>query len=446
MRLVRATTLATLAGLAALATSASANPIDQYGFGSRSAAMAGAAAADGHNGVAANYYNPGALVASGRMSLDVGYMYNHHALAINGLDQHVSDSSGFVAGIVVPGQIGGLKLAVGAAVHLPDERATRSRQILFSKPRWALFDNRPQRFMLSTNVAVQLKPGLSIGGGVSYMSRTEGVIRLRGLVGFPLPQDSDLELATDVDLVAVRYPQAGIYWEPTRDLALGLTYRHTFLLQVHQGFRVEGDVGTPGTAPIIRDGFFQLISDSRDLFQPTQVALGAEYHPIKKLRVNLDATYQRWSTFRDPAADIRIDLDLKDLQSLVKLPPPRVFGPAGFHDTLVVRTGVELGVMQRRRMSMVVRGGYAFEPTPVPEQSGETNFVDCDKHTIAAGAGLRLWGLTAVLPRPFDIDLHLAATILPERLTRKWSPVDTTGDYRAGGVLWQAGLMTRLEF
>ena len=437
--------LATLLVLAA-AGPARGNPIDQFGFGSRAAAMAGAAAADVADGAAANYYNPGALIARRRMTFELGYTYNHPDLSINGQSQGVDDSRGILAGLVVPGRIGKLELAVGAAVHLPDERITRTRQLLFSRPRWVLFDNRPQRLLMSTNLAVRIMKGLTIGGGITYMSREKGLIDLKGLVGLPDPKDSNLDLAIGVDLVSIRYPQAGILWEPAPGVAVGLTYRDKFELEVHEGFRVDGSIGAPGIPPIVENGYFQLLSQSTDLFQPAQVAAGLSLQPWRRTRVELDATWNHWSAFKDPAAVIALSLDLKQLNNLVRIPPPRTFGPAGFHDTIVPRLGIEHQLHEGRSMDVTLRGGYSYDPSPVPEQGGTTNFVDNDKHSLLIGAGLAIKGMGPILPRPLLVDVHLGATFLPERLTRKWSPVDPVGDYRSGGTLWQIGLTTRAEF
>jgi hypothetical protein len=54
---------------------------------------------------------------------------------------------------------------------------------------------------------------------------------------------SSLTTNIGVDLEAVRYPQAGILWEVTRNISLGVTYRHSFTLQVDQAFQINGNVG-----------------------------------------------------------------------------------------------------------------------------------------------------------------------------------------------------------
>jgi long-chain fatty acid transport protein len=82
----------------------------------------------------------------------------------------------------------------------------------------------------------------------------------------------------------------------------------------------------------------------------------------------------------------------------------------------------------------------------VPEQRGESNFADADKHTFAVGSGLELTRVTAILPRPVTIDAHLAVTALPPRDNRKLNPVDRTGDFVADGLVVNVGVMLRSRF
>ena len=61
---------------------------DQFGFGSRSAAMSGAVTADADD-FSAGYYNPAGIVEAPGIELSVGYLYNVPMLNVNGLDNEV---------------------------------------------------------------------------------------------------------------------------------------------------------------------------------------------------------------------------------------------------------------------------------------------------------------------------------------------------------------------
>jgi long-chain fatty acid transport protein len=431
--------------VAALGGAARANPIDAFGYGSRAAAMGGAATAASEDS-SANYYNPAGLVRGSDLRIDIGYRYAQPLLRINKQDLGVDASHGFLIGLVAPGRIGPFRFAFGASLWLPDQRLTRVRSLPFDQPRFVLFDNRPQRLYLAANVAIQIVPGLYIGGGLTFMSRTAGQLFLKGSVAVSDPDASSLVSKIDVDLVAVRYPQAGILWEPTPWLSIGASYRHSFVLNLDQQFRIDGNVGNPGLTPVVENGYLAAHSISTDLFQPWQLTGGGALRLKRDLLVTFDLTFARWSEFPIPAANLTLGLDIGVYNDRVMLPPARSYPPSRFHDIVIPRAGVEWRAWQRPKLALDVRAGYSYEPTPVPEQIGESNFADSDKHTVAVGAGLELSRFTSILPRPLAIDVHFAATYLPPRTNRKLDALDHVGDFVADGVIVQIGLMLRSRF
>jgi long-chain fatty acid transport protein len=431
--------------LAILASPARANPIDAFGYGSRATSMGGAATAASEDS-SANYYNPAGLVKGRDLRIDLGYRYAQPILRLNGRDVGVDASRGLFVGLVVPSAIGPFRFAFGASLWLPDQRLTRARSLPFGQPRFVLFDNRPQRLFLAANLAIQIVPGLYVGGGLTFMSRTLGQLFLKGDVAVSDADSSTLVTNINVDLVAVRYPQAGILWEVTRYLTLGLSYRHSFVLKLDQQFRIDGNVGNPGLTPIVENGYFSARSVSMDLFQPWQLTVGGALRLLRRWLVTVDVTYARWSEFPAPAANLTLGLDIGIYNNRVMLPAPRAYPPSGFHDLVIPRVGVEWRAWQRPKLALDLRGGYSYEPTPVPEQSGESNFADSDKHTFSVGAGLELTRLTAILPRPLAIDAHVALTVLPPRANRKIDALDPVGDFVADGVIVNMGLMLRSRF
>jgi long-chain fatty acid transport protein len=426
------------------AAPAAANPVDVFGFGARGAAMASAqvAAADD---ASATYYNPALLVRSEDVRIDVGFQAGLPRLFVDGEDLGVDPSHGTTIGLLVPGVVAGRAVAVGAGVFLPDQHITRTRALPSPRPRFALYDNRPQRLFLSADVAVELRPGLSVGAGLAYMSGTQGEVLLQGLVGFPQPEASNLALSIDVDLRTVRYPHAGLAWQALPWLNLGLSYRGGFTLQIDQTVRIDGDVGLPDLPPVVDDGFLSLRSVSQDLFQPAQLTAGLAAQLTPATAVAFDLAWHRWSVFDNPAAELTIDLDIGQFNEFVDLPPDRPIPAPHYHDTVVPRLGVER-VLGRGDRVVRARGGYAYEPSPAPEQFGETNFIDSDRHLLSAGAGLELPGLGGILVRPVALDAFVGVTVLEPRAHRKLSPVDPVGSYRSTGWLLSAGVTSRWRF
>jgi long-chain fatty acid transport protein len=431
--------------LTAAAGAARANPVDAFGFGSRAAAMGGAATAVADDG-AANYYNPAGLVVGRDLRIDLGYRYAQPILRLNGRDVGVDASRGFAVGLAAPGAIGPFRFAFGVALWLPDQRLTRVRALPFQQPRFVYYDNRTQRLYLAANVAVQIVRGLYVGGGLVFMSRTQGRVLLRGNVAVSDPDASALVTNIDVDLVAVRYWQAGVRWDALPYLSLGASFRQEFVLNLDQQFRIDGSVGNPGMTPIVPSGFFSAHSVSTDLFDPMQVTFGAAVRPARRVLMTFDFTWARWSTFPVPASNLTLGIDVGVFNGMVHLPAPRTFPEPGFHDIVIPRVGAEWRALDREPVALDVRGGYSYEPTPAPEQFAESNLADSDKHTVAVGVGVELRRVRPILPHPLTLDAHVAVTVLPSRANRKIDPVDHVGDFRADGVIPQLGLMLRSRF
>lgn len=424
---------------------ARANPIDVYGLGSRGVAMGGAMTANTDDS-SANYYNPAALVRGKDLRIDLGYRYAQPKLSINGRDNGIEASRGVHVGLVAPARIGPFRFAFGASLWLPDQHLTRVRSLAYQTARFPLYENPTQHLALQVNLAIQIIRGLYIGGGLTYMSRTKGQVFLKGSVAVSDPRDSALVSNVDVDLLAVRYPQAGILWEVSPRLALGICYRHSFSLELDQSFRIDGNIGNPGMTPVVENGHFAARAVSRDLFQPWQLQAGVAARLVRGLLVSFDLAYVRWADFPVPASRLDLDVDIGQFNDMLKLPRGRTYPQAGFHDVVVPRLGVQWRALERDRFALDVRGGYVYEASPVPEQIGESSFADSDKHGFSAGLGLELRRLGPVLPLPLAIDAHVALTYLPTRDHRKVDPRDPIGDFTSGGVVPQVGATLRTRF
>ena len=426
------------------ASRADANPMDAFGFGSRAAAMAGAATAAARD-ISANYYNPAGIAVAQQLAIDVGYLYASPHMSWNDRDAGVDETRGTSMGLIVPGRVHGIEIALGTGLFLPDDRLTRVKSEAITEPRFIYYDNRTQRLYLAANLGVRVAHDVWIGGGLVWMSQTNGTVNLSGRIGFPDADQSDLRLAMKYDLEAVRYPQFGVLWRVQHDLWLGLTYRHEFELDLAQTFRIDGDVGSV-SSPVIQNGFIQVASHSTDLFQPAQLAAGMAWTVAPRWLATADVVYEHWSGFSNPGARIDLTHDLKDFERLVHIPatlPPQA---PYFHDIVVLRAGFEHQLLSHlERFSWLLRGGYSFEPSPVPEQWGETSFADGDKHTFSAGGGMVIQRVPC-LPQPVAIDAHLAYTFMPDRTTLKNRETDPVGDFTAGGWVLSTGITARVRF
>jgi long-chain fatty acid transport protein len=430
---------------------------DHYGFGSRSAAMAGAVCADASD-FSAGYYNPAGLTEAPGIEVAIGYMYMAQRLSVNGEDNAVEDVHGIVGGVVAPGKLGPLPFAFSVGLHLPDDGLSFIKARRQGVPRWELYDTRAHLLYLEAALAIRPLPWLELGGGIAYLSATRGSFAIRGRADIISPFDSQLEHEVDADLTAVRFPQAGLRLLLDGFGALGFTYRGESKLDLSLDAHLEGIVEFAGIdVPLL----YQIEARTIAAFTPQQLAVGLSFQRIEDVHLNLDVTYMNWSAYESPTAKIAALLEVEPPEgtpvNLPEQPAPAIVVPPGFRDRLVPRVGVEyrgLGAGPLRRVhdeelplvEVPLRAGYVYEPTPVPDQRGETNLIDADRHSWTLGLGVALHRPVDEIPGSLSLDLHGMVSWLPERVVLKDSPADFVGDYTAEGIMFGGGGSMTLGF
>jgi long-chain fatty acid transport protein len=429
------------------ATSAAlANPLDTFGFGARGQGLGGAYTAHVDD-FSANYYNPSGLAVTPGLRLELGYALHQPYMEINDADVGVDPSKGLHGGVVVCGPVFGRNFAASVGLYLPDGVVSRIRALPESQPRFVLVDNRPQRLVITTSIALELFDDFFVGGGVSFLANTRGVVDIRGDVAFFDAQHTELMSSLDVELNSVRYPSIGMAYRPGNHWRIGLTWREEFILSMDMKVRVSGDIindeNMDEREVVVADASFLMNALNSNLFSPRQVALGIAYEESSWL-VAMDVTWLQWSRFPAPTATLDFDLDLGGLP--FQIPPQPVPGDPGFHDIMTLRLGGELRAHQGHWGELELRLGYGLEPSPVPEQRGHTNYIDGLKHTFSFGLGLALSDLAPLMHRGLEFNLSLQAIWLPELEVVKTDPADTVGNYAAQGLSLGGTLTMSLLF
>jgi long-subunit fatty acid transport protein len=434
------------------AREALANEADTYGLGSRATALGGAVAADTSD-FSATYYNPAGLTGATGLSLSLGYVYAWNHLRMNGLDSGVANVHGLVGGLVAPGKVAGIPFAFALGTYLPDNGLSQVDALQQQTPRWALYDGRASILFLTASLAVKPLPFLEIGGGLTFLAATTGSFSISGTANLLNPYESQLRHQVDADLTAIRYPSAGVRLR-TGDLGyLAFAYRGQTKLQLDITANLNGLVDFAGiNVPLTYD----LTSMTVNAFLPQQVVIGASFQKIEHLHVNFDLTWVNWSAFVSPTAVTAATLTVTPPPGIpLNLPAatkPVAIVPPDFEDRWVPRIGVEYvlpaaGSMRkvageegmRRAVEIPLRAGYVYERSPVPPQTGLTNFVDTDRHTISVGTGVILNAPGKELAGSLRLDVHAQWSVLPTRVTEKASAADFIGDYTADGSMFGLG-------
>lgn len=442
----RALAAVAAAAITLAAAPARANPLDTFGFGSRETAMAGAVSAEVKDATA-NYYNPAGLARAHGIEVMIGYFRADHALKMNGQDNHVDPVKGLDVGAVAPGELFGVPFAFGLGLHLPDDRISRVRALRQEQPRWALYDNRNQQLYFASNVAVSPFRWLQLGVGLSFFAATRGDIEISGDANIFQPEKSQLRHEVDADLTAVRYPQAGARIALGDRAALAVVYRGQFKMDIDLRARLVGDLSQLTTA------YLDIEAKTVNAFLPQQVVVGGSWDLARDLRAGLDLTWVNWAAYEAPVADLDVTLDI---------PPPKGGWPAGItppstpararivplklRDRVVPHLGVEWRAFKVKNWAAFVRGGYEYAKSPIVVQSGPTNYVDRDRHSVSFGVGGKVASPLPELPGDVRLDAHAQLSMLPETATRKDDPADLVGDYTAGGTILNLGATLTVGF
>ena len=433
-RLLVATALTTCASGAAAA------PLS--GTGARDIALAQADLADASPASAAATNPANAHVPGTRVLLSYGYTVSD--LKISGHDAGVPNIAGFDLGAQVGFDVGGgLQLGGALVAYLPDAALARISFRRGTSPYFPIYEAAPQRTRASFAFGLGYQD-FSLGAGVAVVTDVGGdgvTMRLsedeRGTV-------ADGEIRVSLPLAPSPFG-ALAYRLGDSSLALKVQGPTAIDLEV----RTTAEVSIE-TNPL--NGQTEIFVSGTSGYEPLTITAASEWGLTRRLRIFGALEYARWSAAPSPEAWIDLDLDLEITPEtrIVHFVLPR------FRDTLSPRLGIELGLFSEPTVVRVpegvpmtdteeppdnsrvqLRAGWAYAPSPVPNQTGFTSYADASRHTFSMGAGVDFG-------RPLGVglkgDLAVAASMLSERTFTKSSPSLPNSLYTASGSFFTGAL------
>ena len=238
-------------------------------------------------------------------------------------------------------------------------------------------------------------------------------------------------------------PLAGIFFAPgeifksLKGLRFGLTYRKEFY--THYSIPVNTYLGG---VPLLA-GF-----EAYSLYIPSQYVAGLAYFINDDVKLSFDLDYNQWSKFPDPNLRIKVKMSIPLIP--VKFQNSKAYAPH-FHDTQTYRAGVEWRCFHAESTDLYLRLGYFFDPSPVPGQTGVTNYLDTDRHVAAISPGIAIHRLgKTVLKNPIQMDLSFQYQYLVDRIYNKRDtvPLDNPGYPQIGisGSLYSVGFVIGSHF
>ncbi len=382
-----------------------ANYFDVYGSGSRSSAMGnvGVSSSTDYHGT---YYNPATLVLADR-AVGIGTTFAIKSLQVNlsprpdGYDipdlgtqspaiplayrlrsrmnqDEYHQTLGLFAGANT--DLGTERLRLSFLAFLPMYQNASDDITSFSQEKEQFFSNqlghsliggRIEHFMMNLGFAYRLYPWLSLGVGVNIMpnAKTDNYIYMDD----PAQQDKiDLNLGSKVG--TSWKANAGFLFIPNDSFRMGLGFRehHYFRISGQNEIQIRG-LQNSDAYPIIQ--YINIINN----YSPRQMYWGMTWIK-KKWLLSSDLIYNVWSMYLD-------DHGNKSDQ---------------FKDTFSPRLGIEYQFYDDQKIRM----GYAYQPSPIIDQTGRTNYVDNDRSMISLGSGHQITFVNTKLQLSWHVQFH----------------------------------------
>jgi long-chain fatty acid transport protein len=184
----------------------------------------------------------------------------------------------------------------------------------------------------------------------------------------------------------------GVLWRPRPATRLGLTWRSAIAHEL----RGDADFDVPANAaPLLASGRFQDAGVTSDITLPETIAFGAS-HEVGRWTLLLGVEWTRWSRFEE----LRIRFDNPSEPDSVQ--------PEEWDDAF----RVALGVRFRPHPRWTLRGGVAFDDSPVPDATRTPRLPDADRLWLGLGA-------TAQIGRCLSLDLSALHEVVEDAPIRQ---------------------------
>lgn len=420
---------------------------ETYGHDTRSQGKGNAVVAD-DSGPAAAFVNPAALARLRGPAFHAGFQLSVPMTSIELDDAKAADDplspaqpapvAGVAIGFGIPvNLVVDDRVFVGVTAYVPSAVLVRARAHDPARPSFYIYDASTEHYELFAAVGVRVTDWLHLGLGARFGATQGGstAIVLDPVRGRFTSQQLDTAQQS------VTSPIIGVLAGPMGPDEVKV--RAGFVMRDRSSF----DVTLPASLTI--SGLdIGLLLDIVTLsnFSPRTWTGGVTVDVVDTVSVSFDAQYAQWSEAPAPFLRVSNDISGEGLERLGlgdALDAPaegqdRIVSP-GFVDTVNLRVGVEGQVLQK---TLLWRAGYAWRPTPVPDQTSGTNIVDNSAHIVSVGAGVNM-KLPLVAEKPFQVNASYQAQVFQPRVTEKASNRDPVGGWTSSGVVHAFGLDLR---
>lgn len=395
--------------------------------------------------------------------------------------------------------------AFGISGYLPGDSLIHISLSDPAMPSYVMYGDRNRTFAFSPALALNPIQGVHLGVGFQLMANISASAQLSTVAdisAFSTAEGSDAVSGgahANVDsLEADIKPQMGLNWgllvdasvfsrsrDPEvvtrlRRHAIAIAYKDVWQAgtSINAGVKVNGQIQfqdeTLLLSSLVQEPIEVSLSDLVGFYNPNQMSFGfrtgfgdvrgadGTLDDMPRFLLTADAVLTGWGAFDDMVSPY-MEQSFTTLEGVsMGVTVGEDYGDPNFHDTLSYRAGMQLAVgpfLQNealKAMHMHLRLGGQYVPSPVPAQTGKTNYMDSDRVVGAAGIGFEadrlkpVKNLAPLFNGPISLDLGGQVHYLMARTTTKDADLlsDTNGDgiqdygrgYPLGGQITSYGI------
>ncbi|UCD84000.1 MAG: outer membrane protein transport protein [Deltaproteobacteria bacterium] len=321
-------------------------------------------------------------------------------------------------------------ISMGFTFTSPLEYAAR---FLFNKsndPIFIEYTNVPNRFSMLMGLGfnvdgilddvadIESPIGVSLGVGANLFFNGEGDLEFLSAsrMAMHMPWDAGV-----IAGILIRPCETLCDNEILKSIKVGVSYNQGMEMKMDFNMKVEDEA---------------IAIWSYDSYSPDQLRFGLSVDPLENLIVALEVTRVGWSNFKPP---FWIAENKPERSGMLYMVLGDVFLPAEydafydkFNNIWVPRVGVEYSLLDDL---LKLRGGYFFRLSPVPDQTQETNFIDCDTHAVSFGSGYTILD-------NISVSIHGQWRMLVEREMKK---DDRDATITGSGNAWNTGITLSVD-
>ena len=334
--------------------------------GQKQQAMGGAGTAIMQDG-SALFFNPGGVSFLKDNNISVGVSpVSSHVKFVDGPSSSVSETKNpvsypFTAYVVLGKKES--KLKYGLAVYTPFGSTIRWQDA------WAgrFVNTSTQLVSIYVQPTVSYKINEKFGFGAGFVYGFGNVNLQRDI---PVTDDKGNYGKAELAGKGSGYGfNAGLYYQPLKNLSFGLTYRSQVDMNVNKGKATF-------TVPVSLSSSFPSGNFSTSVALPKVISLGAGYSPTRKLKLAFDVSMVGWKSYDTLAFDFETNTsELADIKS-----------PRNYRNTYSYRIGAEYALNAK----LDARAGIKYLMTPVKSGYVTPEVPDASHANLSMGLGYKI--------------------------------------------------------